>query len=88
MTNPSTPIQHVIVCCQENHSFDSYFGSYSGLPAGFGIPPGFTQPDGSGGTVAPFHFTNLTSDGYRSLPRLGVHSLRVGQRADGRVLHH
>lgn len=62
MTNPSTPIQHVIVCCQENHSFDSYFGSYSGLPAGFGIPAGFTQPDGSGGTVAPFHFTDLTTD--------------------------
>jgi phospholipase C len=63
MTSPSTPIQHIIVCCQENHSFDNYFGSYSGLPAGFGIPPGFTQPDGRGGTVAPFHFTDLTSDG-------------------------
>jgi phospholipase C len=62
MSGPSTPIQHVIVCCQENHSFDSYFGSYSGLPAGYGIPAGFTQPDGSGGTVAPSHFTNLTTD--------------------------
>ena len=59
----SSPIQHIIVCCQENHSFDSYFGSYSGLPAGFGIPAGYTQPDGAGGTVAPFHFTNLTTDG-------------------------
>jgi phospholipase C len=59
----STPIRHVIVCCQENHSFDCYFGSYSGLPAGYGIPPGYTQPDGQGGTVAPFHFTNLMSDG-------------------------
>jgi phospholipase C len=59
---PSTPIQHIIVCCQENHSFDSYFGSYSGLPAGYGIPAGFTQPDGQGGTVAPTHFTNLTTD--------------------------
>jgi phospholipase C len=61
-TTPSTPIQHIIVCCQENHSFDSYFGSYSGLPAGYGIPAGFTQPDGQGGTVAPHHFTNLTTD--------------------------
>ncbi|HXC80830.1 MAG TPA: alkaline phosphatase family protein [Trebonia sp.] len=59
----SSPIEHVIVCCQENHSFDSYFGSYSGLPAGYGIPASFTQPDGQGGTVAPFHFTNLTTDG-------------------------
>jgi len=63
LTNPSSnPIRHIIICCQENHSFDSYFGSYSALPAGYGIPPGFTQPDGQGGTVAPFHFTNLTTD--------------------------
>jgi phospholipase C len=61
-TPPTTPIEHIIVCCQENHSFDSYYGSYSGLPAGFGIPAGYTQPDGQGGTVAPFHFTNLTTN--------------------------
>jgi phospholipase C len=62
VSNPgqSIPIQHVIVCCQENHSFDHYFGSYATLPAGYGIPPGFTQPDGSGGLVEPFHFTTLT----------------------------
>jgi phospholipase C len=57
---PGQFINHVIVLCQENHSFDQYFGSYPGLPAGFGIPPGFTQPNGSGGLVAPFHSTNLT----------------------------
>jgi phospholipase C len=59
----STPIKHIIVCCQENHSFDHYFGSYSGLPSGYGIPPNFTQPNGHGGTVKPFHFTTLTDDG-------------------------
>jgi phospholipase C len=59
----TSPIKHVIVCCQENHSFDHYFGSYSGLPAGYGIPPGFTQPNGHGGTVKPFHFTSLTENG-------------------------
>jgi phospholipase C len=59
----NSPIQHIIVCCQENHSFDSYFGSYPGLPAGYGIPPDYTQPDGQGGTVAPFHFTDLTTGG-------------------------
>jgi phospholipase C len=59
----SSPIEHIIVCCQENHSFDSYFGSYAGLPAGFGIPSGYTQPDRFGGTVSPFHFPTLTSDG-------------------------
>jgi hypothetical protein len=49
----SIPINHVIVLVQENHSFDQYFGSYPGLPAGFGIPPGFTQPNGSGGLALP-----------------------------------
>lgn len=58
----ATPIQHIIVCCQENHSFDNYFGTYANLPAGFGIPAGWTQPNGSGGTVSPFHFPNLTGN--------------------------
>lgn len=58
-----TPIKHIIVCCQENHSFDHYFGSYSKLPRGYGIPRKFTQPNGHGGTVKPFHFTDLTDDG-------------------------
>jgi phospholipase C len=62
-TVAATPIKHIIVCCQENHSFDHYFGSYPGLPAGFGTPPGFTQPNGQGGTVKPFHFTSLTDNG-------------------------
>jgi phospholipase C len=59
----STPIKHIIVCCQENHSFDHYFGSYSGLPSGFGTPPGYSNPNGSGGQVKAFHFTNLTDNG-------------------------
>jgi phospholipase C len=64
LTSPApTPIEHIIVCCQENHSTDSYYGTYAGMPAGFGIPAGYTQPDGQGGTVAPSHFTNLTTDG-------------------------
>jgi phospholipase C len=40
-----------------------YFGSYTGLPMGFGTPPGFTPPNGRGGTVKPFHFTSLTENG-------------------------
>ena len=51
-------INHVIVLCQENHSFDHYFGSYTGLPSGYGIPAGYTS---SGNP--PFHFTTLTDDG-------------------------
>jgi phospholipase C len=58
----STPIEHIIVCCQENRSFDHYFGSYAGLPPGYGIPANFTNPDGRGGTVKPFHVTGLTEE--------------------------
>ena len=43
--------------------FEHYFGSCPGLPAGFGTPPGLTQPNGQGGTVKPFQFTSLTDNG-------------------------
>ncbi len=50
----TNPIQHVLIACQENHTFDQYFGYYS--KAGkFGVPPGYSQPDGHGGSVAPYH---------------------------------
>src|SRR5437588_12960109 len=49
------PIQHVLIACQENHTFDEYFGYYP--KAGkFGVPTGYSQPDGNGGTVTPQHF--------------------------------
>jgi phospholipase C len=50
-------IQHIICLCQENHSFDHYFGSYTGLPSGYGTPSNYTC---SG--HAPFHFTTLTDN--------------------------
>jgi len=50
-------INHIICLCQENHSFDHYFGSYTGLPSGYGIPANYTS---SG--HAPFHFTTLTDN--------------------------
>jgi phospholipase C len=53
-------IQHVIVACQENHSFDMYFGYYPGAGK-FGIPDDYSQPDGSGGTIKPHPFSSPTS---------------------------
>jgi phospholipase C len=50
-------INHIICLMQENHSLDHYFGTYSGLPSGYGIPAGYTS---SG--HAPFHLTTLTDD--------------------------
>jgi phospholipase C len=51
-----TPIKHLIVMMQENHSFDNYFGTYpgaDGLPAGTKMP---IDPNNPGaGYVEPWH---------------------------------
>ncbi|MBA2679960.1 MAG: alkaline phosphatase family protein [Ktedonobacteraceae bacterium] len=55
-----TPIEHVIVACQENRTFDTYFGHYP--KAGkFGIPSGYSLPDGKGGKLIPHHATSAIS---------------------------
>jgi phospholipase C len=51
-----TPIQHLIVEMQENHTFDNYFGTYpgaDGIPAGTKMPVDPTNL--AAGTVEPFH---------------------------------
>jgi phospholipase C len=59
--SPTTPIEHVVISCQENRSFDHYFG-YAPWIGSFGPPEGYTQPDGQGGPgVAPYRFTDLTT---------------------------
>ncbi|MGI8663411.1 MAG: phospholipase C [Acidimicrobiales bacterium] len=54
----SSPIDHVVILCQENRSFDHYFG---GFPEADGFPTGIALPDGKGGTVAPFRITDACS---------------------------
>ncbi len=55
-----TPINLIVVSMQENRSFDHYFGYAPLVQAkGFGPPAGYTQPDGAGGTIAPYRFTDL-----------------------------
>jgi phospholipase C len=61
-TKGGTPIKHVIVDMQENRSFDHYYG-FAPFAGGYGVPRGYSQPDGNGGSVSPYHFTSLsTSD--------------------------
>lgn len=49
------PIKHVLIICQENRTFDEYFGRYP--KAGkFGFSSSYSLPDGKGGTVKPYHF--------------------------------
>src|SRR5581483_3999916 len=52
---PPVPIDHILIACQENRSFDTYFGYYPRADT-FGVPQGYTQPDGRGGRVSPHHF--------------------------------
>ncbi len=47
-------IKHILVACQENRSFDSYFGYYP-RAGSFGVPSNYTQPDGRGGRIKPQH---------------------------------
>jgi phospholipase C len=57
-----TPIEHIIISCQENRSFDHYFGYAPQVQAaGFGPPPGFSQPNPGGvpDPVEPYRFTEL-----------------------------
>ena len=51
----SNPINHILIACQENRTFDEYFGYYP-RAGKFGLPRNYSQPDGNGGTVTPSHF--------------------------------
>jgi phospholipase C len=49
----TTPIKHFVTLMQENHTFDSYFGTYPGAD---GVPPGTCMPSGTPGKcVKPWH---------------------------------
>lgn len=50
----SPAIQHVLVCCNENRSFDHFYG-YAPFIGSYGVPAGYSQPNGRGGSVKPHH---------------------------------
>jgi len=81
LASSGIPINHIVVDMQENRSFDHYFG-FAPFAGSFGVPPGYSQPDGQGGTVIPHHFTSL------STPDIGhswsaMHSEYDGGKMDG-----
>ena len=45
---------------QENRSFDHYYG-FAGFAGRYGVPQGYSQPDGRGGSVAPYHLASLST---------------------------
>jgi phospholipase C len=77
------PIRNLVISCQENRSFDSYFGFAPEVQRrGFGPPRGFSQPDAAGGMHPVFHRTALRSaDPYHSWGH--SHLQYDGGRMDG-----
>jgi phospholipase C len=55
------PIKHIVVAVHENRSFDHYFG-YAPFVGKYGVPAGYAQPDGHGGSVKPQHIASLTTE--------------------------
>jgi phospholipase C len=59
---PQSPVRHVVISCQENRSFDHYFGYAPQVQAsGFGPPTGYTQPGTGNVGHAPYELTALRS---------------------------
>jgi phospholipase C len=79
--NSRIPIDHIVIACQENRTFDTYFGYYP-RAGSFGVPPGYTQPDGKGGTVTPHHFSAHVS-GDPSHTWQSVHGELAGGKMNG-----
>lgn len=53
----NTPIKHIIVVMQQNHTFDNYFGTYpnaDGIPQGTCLPVSMNDPANTS-CIAPFH---------------------------------
>jgi phospholipase C len=78
-----SPIRNLVISCQENRSFDHYFGYAPQVQAsGFGPPPGYSQPDSSGGRHVPFEFTSASTPDI-SHSWASVHREWDGGRMDG-----
>jgi phospholipase C len=79
------PIDHIIVDCQENRSFDHYYG-FAPLVLtnanSYAVPPGYEQPNGTGGFVAPYHFKSLSSPSINN-PWAAMHQEYDGGKMDG-----
>ncbi len=79
----TTPIEHVVVLMQENHTFDNYFGTFpgaDGTPDGTCIPNDPLQP--SLGCVEPYHLESLRTVDLHHGSSIGIKAFNGG-RMDG-----
>ena len=56
----ASPIEHIVVVLQENHTFDNYFGTYPGADGTAGSTIRLPSTLGGPPAVAPFHLTTRT----------------------------
>src|SRR5438874_10962763 len=56
-TTSSKSIDHVLIVCQENHTFDTYFGRYP-RNGKFDILSNSTHTHGHAGNIIPYHFSS------------------------------
>lgn len=55
------PIENILICCNENRSFDHYFGKAS-FAGAYGVPAGYSQPSGVFGlSVSPIDVNSPVS---------------------------
>lgn len=74
-------LEHILIACQENRTFDTYFGYYP-RAGSYGVPSGYTQPTGDGGVIAPHHFF-LPISGNPSHTWRAIHREWDGGQMDG-----
>ncbi len=81
------PIKHVIVAMKENRSFDHLLGQLHdyGQPDAEAVPAGFSNKDGAGATVAPFHLTTTCVNKDPGHQWAGMHAQVNGGAMDGFV---
>lgn len=56
----STPIEHIVIVLQENHTFDNYFGSFPGAEGTSGKSICIPKSKGSSNCASPYQDSNLT----------------------------
>jgi phospholipase C len=82
---PHTPIRHLVMLMQENHSFDNYFGTYpnaDGIPTGICMPVRPGKPDK--GCVKPYRLAERPLRDQSHDYKTGLRQLNGG-RMDGFV---
>src|SRR5581483_8628423 len=85
-TRAQLPIRHIVVVMKENRAFDHLFGGLASERADVEtFPAGFTNPDASGASVAPFHLATTCVGQDPDHQWQAMHAQIDGGKMDGYV---